>query len=146
MPPQPDVFLETALLALRRVPKFLGGRSLNDYLADEFCQSAVERQLEIAGDALGGYLFVSGIDLDVRTKVADDLGWHALQELLEESHEGDLCMKTFWPWHYAGLEALNKKRRDWKRRYAAAFQVLPCDTKAPKVAATTELSSEAATQ
>jgi uncharacterized protein with HEPN domain len=53
MPLRPDVFLETALLALRRVPKFLGNRSLNDYLADELCQSAVERQLEVAGDALG---------------------------------------------------------------------------------------------
>ena len=94
-----------------------------------------------------GYLFVSGVDLDVRTKVADDLGWSPMQELLEEIYEGDPCMKTFWPWHYAGLEPLNKKRRDWKRRYAAAFQVLPCDKKAsdsvnldvsPKVAAPTE--------
>jgi SAM-dependent methyltransferase len=94
-----------------------------------------------------GYLFVSGIDLDVRTKVADDLGWRPVQELLEEIHEGDLCMKTYWPWHYAGLEPLNKKRRDWKRRYAAVFQVLPCDKKAsdsvnvgisPEVAAATE--------
>ena len=94
-----------------------------------------------------GYLFVSGIDLDVRTKVAGDLGWHPLQELLEEIHEGDVCMKTVWPWHYGGLEPLNKKRRDWKRRYAAAFQVLPSDKKAsdqvnldisPKVAETTE--------
>ncbi len=96
----------------------------------------------------GGYLFVSGVDLDVRTKVADELGWHPLQELLEEIHGGDPCMKTFWPWHYAGLESLNKKRRDWKLRYAAAFQVPPCDKKAtsdavnldssPKVAATRE--------
>ena len=53
MPLRPDVFLETALLALRRVSKFLGNRSLGEYLADELCQSAVERQLEIAGDALG---------------------------------------------------------------------------------------------
>jgi uncharacterized protein with HEPN domain len=53
MPLRPDVFLETALLALRRVAKFMGKRSLRDYLADELCQSAVERQLEIAGDALG---------------------------------------------------------------------------------------------
>ena len=30
-----------------------------------------------------GYLFVSGIDLDIRTKVAADLGWNPLQELLE---------------------------------------------------------------
>jgi len=94
-----------------------------------------------------GYLFVSGIDLDVRTKVADDLGWHPVQELLEEIHEGDLCMKTFWPWHYAGLEPLNKKRRDCNRRYAAAFQLPPCDKNAddsfnlgasPKIAATAE--------
>jgi chemotaxis methyl-accepting protein methylase/mannose-6-phosphate isomerase-like protein (cupin superfamily) len=95
----------------------------------------------------GGYLVVSGVDLDVRTKVADDLGWRPLQELLEEIHAGDLCMKTFWPWHYAGLEPLNKKRRDWKHRYAAAFQVPPCDKNAsdsvihgivPGVAAATE--------
>jgi SAM-dependent methyltransferase len=76
-----------------------------------------------------GYLFVSGIDLDVRTKVAADLGWHPVQELLEEIHEGDPCMKTFWPWHYAGLEPLNKKREDWKRRYAAAFRLVPCTKK-----------------
>ena len=78
----------------------------------------------------GGYLFVSGIDLDVRTRVADDLGWRPVQELLEEIYAGDSCMKTFWPWHYAGLEPLNKKRRDWKLRYAAAFQARPSDKKA----------------
>jgi mannose-6-phosphate isomerase-like protein (cupin superfamily)/SAM-dependent methyltransferase len=72
-----------------------------------------------------GYLFISGVDLDVRTKVARDLGWCPVQELLEEIHEGDPCMKTFWPWHYAGLEPLNRKRKDWKLRYAAAFQLVP---------------------
>jgi SAM-dependent methyltransferase/mannose-6-phosphate isomerase-like protein (cupin superfamily) len=103
----------------------------------------------------GGYLFVSGIDLDVRTKVADDLGWRPLQELLAEIHEGDPSMKTYWPWHYVGLEPLNKKRKDWKLRYAAAFQVLPCDNKiselvdldvSSNVAATTEMSREVASQ
>jgi uncharacterized protein with HEPN domain len=53
MPQRSDVFLETALLALRRVAKFMGNRSLSGYLADELCQSAVGRQMEIAGDALG---------------------------------------------------------------------------------------------
>ena len=53
MSKRPDVYLELALLALERVPRFLAGRSLTDYLADELCRSAVERQLEIAGDALG---------------------------------------------------------------------------------------------
>ena len=52
MPKRPDVPLDLALVALRRVPRFLSGRSLAQYLGDELCQSAIERQLEIAGDAL----------------------------------------------------------------------------------------------
>ncbi len=75
--------------------------------------------------AAPGYLFVSGIDLDVRTKVAHDLGWKPVEELLEEIHEGDPCMSTFWPCNYAGLEPLNKRRQDWKIRYAAVFQLSP---------------------
>jgi uncharacterized protein with HEPN domain len=35
------------------VPRFLGKRTEAEYLADDYCQSAVERQLEIAGDSLG---------------------------------------------------------------------------------------------
>jgi len=72
-----------------------------------------------------GYLFVSGIDLDIRTKVASDLGWKPVEELLEEVHEGDPCLRDCWPCHYGGLEPLNKERRDWKKRYAAAFQLFP---------------------
>ena len=74
-----------------------------------------------------GYLIVSGIDLDVRTNVADELGWRPVPELLEEIHEGDPVMTAVWPWHYGGLEPLNKKRRDWRRRYAAAFQLISFD-------------------
>jgi hypothetical protein len=53
-------------------------------------------------------------------------------------------MKTFWPWLYAALEPLNKK----KRRHAAAFHAIPCDKKAsdsvnrdvsPKISARTQL-------
>jgi uncharacterized protein with HEPN domain len=50
---QPDVYLELALLALRQVAEFIQQRSLQAYMQDAMCQSAVERQLEIAGDALG---------------------------------------------------------------------------------------------
>jgi uncharacterized protein with HEPN domain len=53
MSKRPDIHLELALRALERVPRFLAGRSLQAYLADDLCQSAVERQLEVAGDALG---------------------------------------------------------------------------------------------
>ncbi|MGO8927549.1 MAG: CheR family methyltransferase [Limisphaerales bacterium] len=71
----------------------------------------------------GGYLFVSGVDLDVRTKVARDLGWEPVEELIEEIHDGDACLRSFWPFNYAGLEPLDKGRRDWETRYAAAFQI-----------------------
>lgn len=53
MPLRSDVALEIALLALQKVPKFLAARTLQEYLTDDLCQSAVERQMEIAGDALG---------------------------------------------------------------------------------------------
>jgi uncharacterized protein with HEPN domain len=50
---RPDVCLENALRALRQLPTFLAQRSMSEYLQDELCQSAVERQLQIAGEALG---------------------------------------------------------------------------------------------
>ena len=49
---QADVYLELALIALQKVPRFLQQLSMQEYLTDDLCQSAVERQLEIAGDAL----------------------------------------------------------------------------------------------
>ena len=70
-----------------------------------------------------GYLFVSGVDLDIRTKVAKELGWNPVQELLEEIHDGDPRMGTTWPFNYAALEPLDKRRKDWRMRYAAAFQL-----------------------
>ena len=71
----------------------------------------------------GGYLLVSGVNLDVRTRVSEELGWSPVQELLEEIHEGDPCMRGFWPCHYFGLEPLNKARSDWARRYAVTFRI-----------------------
>jgi chemotaxis protein methyltransferase CheR len=71
----------------------------------------------------GGYLFVTGIDLDVRAKVARDLGWRPVSELIEEIHEGDPSVRRDWPWAWWGLEPLNKKRADWQMRYASAFRL-----------------------
>jgi chemotaxis methyl-accepting protein methylase len=45
-----------------------------------------------------GYLFVSGVDLDVRTKVALDLGWQPHPELIAEIHDGDRSIRADWPW------------------------------------------------
>jgi chemotaxis methyl-accepting protein methylase len=70
-----------------------------------------------------GYLFVSGVDLDIRTKVAKELGWSPVQELLEEIHAGDPRMANGWPFNYSSVEPLNKGRPNWRLRYAAAFQL-----------------------
>jgi len=78
-----------------------------------------------------GHLFVSGVDLEVRLRVALDLGWRPVQELLEEIHEGDPWLRRVWPFEYGGLEPLNKGRRDWRIRYAAAFQLVPGASTAP---------------
>jgi len=71
----------------------------------------------------GGLLFVTGVDLDVRAKVARDLGWQPVLELIEEIHEGDPSVRRDWPWAWWGLEPLNKERADWQMRYATAFQL-----------------------
>jgi chemotaxis protein methyltransferase CheR len=71
----------------------------------------------------GGYLFVSGVDLDVRTKVALDLGWQPVRELIVEIHDGDRSLRADWPWAWWGLEPLNRNRHDWQTRYAAAFRI-----------------------
>jgi SAM-dependent methyltransferase len=70
-----------------------------------------------------GYLFASGVDLDVRTKVALDLGWEPVRDLIVEIHDGDRSVRADWPWEWWGLEPLNRKRHDWQTRYAAAFRI-----------------------
>jgi chemotaxis methyl-accepting protein methylase len=73
--------------------------------------------------APGGYLVVSGIDLEVRTKVALQLGWAPIPELIEEIHDGDPSVRRDWPWKYWGLEPFDQKKRDWVVRYASFFQL-----------------------
>jgi chemotaxis methyl-accepting protein methylase len=71
----------------------------------------------------GGYLFVTGVDLDVRAKVARDLHWRPVPELIEEIHEGDPSVRRDWPCAWWGLEPLSTKRNDWQMRYAAVFRL-----------------------
>jgi SAM-dependent methyltransferase len=71
----------------------------------------------------GGYLFVSGIDLDVRTRVASAMGWKPVTDLMREIHEGDPSLRRGWPLEYWGLEPFCDDRPDWKIRYASVFQV-----------------------
>lgn len=71
----------------------------------------------------GGYLFVSGVDLDVRTRVARRMGWKPLTELIREIHEGDTSLRQGWPLEYWGLEPMRENCPDWQMRYASAFQI-----------------------
>jgi uncharacterized protein with HEPN domain len=65
---RPDVYIELALRALEKASKFLAQCSLNDYLHDDLRQSAVERQLEVAGDALGQ---LRKLDATLFTRIPD---------------------------------------------------------------------------
>jgi SAM-dependent methyltransferase len=71
----------------------------------------------------GGYVFVAGVDLDVRTRVARGLGWEPVAALRAEMHDGDPLVRADWPWRWWGLEPLDLRRTDWEIRYASAFQV-----------------------
>lgn len=76
----------------------------------------------------GGYLFVSGIDTDVRSSVARDLALEPVTELLKEAHNGDRTLIKDWPFKYWGLEPFDPERPDWAVRYASVFQVKETDT------------------
>ena len=67
--------------------------------------------------------FVTGVDLDVRTKVALDLGWEPIPELRAEIHDGDTLVRTDWPWRWWGLEPLDRRRPEWETRYSAVFRI-----------------------
>lgn len=71
----------------------------------------------------GGYLFVSGVDLGVRSKVARDLAWRPVTELIEEIHEGDPSLRRGWPFEYWGLEPFDRRQDDWEIRYSSVFQL-----------------------
>lgn len=71
----------------------------------------------------GGYLVISGIDLDVRAKVALAQNWKPVATLLEEVHNGDSALRNDWPFSYWGLEPFDRHRAHREHRYAAIFQI-----------------------
>jgi chemotaxis methyl-accepting protein methylase len=71
----------------------------------------------------GGYLFVSGVDLDVRQVVGAEMKWEPVTELLEEIYEGDASLINGWPLEWWGQEPFQAKRPDWSTRYASVFQL-----------------------
>jgi hypothetical protein len=89
-------------------------------------QAPLGKRLRTAFPGLGEEIreyIRSGVDLDVRTNVAIDLEWEPVPELMAEIHDGDSLVRADWPWHWWGLEPLDRKRNDWQTRYASAFRV-----------------------
>jgi chemotaxis methyl-accepting protein methylase len=70
----------------------------------------------------GGYLFISGVDLSVRSKIAQELGLRPVTDLIREIHEGDPSIRHDWPLRYWGLEPFDQGRIDWQMWYASVFQ------------------------
>jgi hypothetical protein len=70
----------------------------------------------------GGYLFVHGVDVDVRTRVARNLGFDPVPFKIEEQHNTmDPDKLPKWPWHWCGREPLDKSLPDWELRYSTVF-------------------------
>ena len=69
----------------------------------------------------GGYLFVSGVDLDVRQKVMQKSDFKPVSNRLEELHYGDYTLQQGWPWTYWGLEPFSDKADNYVSRYAMVY-------------------------
>lgn len=84
-----------------------------------------ERCLKAAASLVrpGGHLFVSGVDLDLRTRLARNGHWIPVTNRLEDIHAGDESMTMDWPFERWGLEPLDRRHKDWPLRYCAIYRL-----------------------
>jgi hypothetical protein len=40
-----------------------------------------------------------------------------------EIHDGDPSVRADWPWQWWGLEPFDRRKSDWRVRYASVFRV-----------------------
>jgi SAM-dependent methyltransferase len=73
-----------------------------------------------------GYLCISGVDLDVRSRAVRELGLIPMTARLEDIHTAEEGMLTAWPLLFWGLEPMDRRREDWPARYTTVFR-LPGD-------------------
>ena len=69
------------------------------------------------------YLFVSGVDLNVRTKVGWILAGSPWWSFWPRSTTATPWCSLAGPANGGGLEPLDRKRPDWQTRYASVFRV-----------------------
>jgi SAM-dependent methyltransferase len=71
-----------------------------------------------------GYIFTHGVDIDVRRRVARDLGLIPIPFKIEEQHNTmDSEKLTSWPQHWSSREPFDRSLTDWELRYSTVFQI-----------------------
>jgi hypothetical protein len=68
-----------------------------------------------------GYLVVSGVDLDLRSRILGELGLTPVTTRCEEVHAAE-DVHAAWPLRFWGLEPIDRTRPDWPARYATIFR------------------------
>jgi len=71
--------------------------------------------------APNGYLVVSGVDLDLRSRVLRGLGFVPVTTQCEDIHAAE-DVHASWPLRFWGLEPIDRRRPDWQSRYATIFR------------------------
>ncbi|WP_455387813.1 CheR family methyltransferase [Petrachloros mirabilis] len=90
------------------------------HLSDELAEQCFRNIADLV--TLGGYVCTWGMNLDLRTRLARELGLVPILSRIEEIHNADERAREVWPWRYWGLEPLDRDRPDWRLRYATIFQ------------------------
>ncbi len=72
--------------------------------------------------APNGYLIVSGVDLDVRSRIVQELNLTPVTVRLEDIYTAEEGMLTAWPLQFWGFEPIDQKRPDWPARYTTVFR------------------------
>jgi chemotaxis protein methyltransferase CheR len=86
-------------------------------MPDEKAEKFMDNLLRLVSP--GGYFVLNG-NLDVKTRFAKKHGLAPVCERIEAIHFGDPT-KIKWPWYHTSPEPIEKRRRDWRTRYAQVF-------------------------
>lgn len=68
-----------------------------------------------------GALFVTGMDLDLRTLLSKQYCLNPIDFDLRAIHEEDHIKRGWWPWQYWSLEPFSDRRFDYLSRYATIY-------------------------